>query len=85
MSSWNQQEMPWNKHAEIGPGGKSLMREKTDSQDGLPVGKISDAINMLVSRMSVLVIKLMNRVYQTPRSRPNCLFYKPPLIVDGEI
>ena len=35
--------------------------------------------------MSVVAIELISRVYQTPRLPPNCLFYKPPLIVDGEI
>jgi hypothetical protein len=85
MSSWNQHETPWNRHAGIGPGGESSLRGSTDVQDGLPIGKISDAINMLVSRTSVLVIKLTSRVFQTPRLPPNCLYYKPPLIVDGEI
>jgi hypothetical protein len=57
----------------------------TDIQDGLFTGKISDTINMLVSRMSVPATELMSRVYQMPKSRPNCLYYKPPSIVDGGI
>lgn len=57
MSSWNQPEMLWNKHAEIERGGASIpygYQDHTDVQDGISTGKISDAIDMLVIRMSHL-------------------------------
>ena len=47
--------MLWNKHAEIERGGTSIpygYQNHTDVQDGILTGKISDAINMLVIRMS---------------------------------